>query len=491
MLLTCSEMRALEDRAFADGITAEELMEEAGCRIADVVTQFFPNGGRCVVVFGKGHNGGDALVAARYLAARGWAIELRPAFPEADWSVLTTLQHSRLGSPDRQGRARPLIVLDGLLGIGAGGALRRPILEACREINRMRLEENAQVFALDVPTGLDADSGKVAEGAVVADFTLTVGCAKPGFLADGAINHVGRLAVLPLTELSERLAASREVDVTVATPAILRRSLPRRSFDTHKGQAGRVGMLAGSVGTVGAAVMCAAGAVRGGAGLVTLHVPSDIYTTVAIRAIPEVMVRPFDSPLELLDGSYQSVAIGPGIGMAHCGEVLELIVKYPAPAVIDADGLNCLATNLGTLERATAPRLLTPHPGEMARLDPESTTQARRAVAERFTKRFNHALLLKGARTIVAQRGSPLSYNTTGNPGLATGGVGDVMSGLLAALIAQGLTCYDAARVGSWLVGRAAERAIYQGGESPESLRATTLVDYFGGAFEDLRNESY
>lgn len=491
MLLTCSEMRALEERAFAEGITAEELMEEAGRRIADAVTQFFPDGGRCVVAFGKGHNGGDALVAARYLIPRGWAIELRPAFPESDWAVLTTLQHSRLSALKNSGPVRPLVMLDGLLGIGAGGALREPILGACREINRMRVEDGAHVFALDVPTGLDADTGKVAEGAVAADFTLTIGCAKPGFLADEAINHVGRLAVLPLEELSQRLNSSSKVSAALATPEVLRRLLPRRNFDTHKGKAGRVGILAGSIGTVGAAVMCSAGAVRGGAGLITLHVPRDIYSVVAIRAIPEVMVRPFDSPLKLLEGSYQSIAIGPGIGTDRCAEVLEVIAKCPVPVVVDADGLNCLAKNLGVLEQAAAPRLLTPHPGEMARLDPDSATRERRLVAQRFTERSTHTLLFKGARTIVAQRGLPLSYNTTGNPGLATGGVGDVMSGLLAALIAQGLTCYDAARVGSWIIGRAAERAVYLKGESPESLTATALLEHFGGAFGDLRDGGY
>jgi ADP-dependent NAD(P)H-hydrate dehydratase / NAD(P)H-hydrate epimerase len=494
MLLSCSEMRAVEEQAFADGITAETLMEEAGGRIAEAITQFFPTAGRCVVVFGKGHNGGDALVAARHLQKSGWIIDLRPAFPDSQWAELTTLQRSRVET-DRAAESganrRPLIVLDGLLGIGASGALRDPILGACREINRLRSEENAHVFALDLPTGLDGDTGTVAAGTVAADFTLTIGCAKPGLVADHAINHVGRLAVLPLAELASRLDSTGHSDGTVATPANLRRLLPRRYFDTHKGQAGRVGILAGSVGTAGAAVMCAEGAVRGGAGLVTLHVPKEIHAIVATRSIPEVMVRPFDSPLELLDASYQSVAIGPGIGMARQSEALELIVKCPAPAVVDADGLNCLAKDVSMLERAVAPRLLTPHPGEMARLDPGSVGQSRRQTAESFAHRSGQALLFKGARTIVAQRGKPLSYNTTGHPGLATGGVGDVMSGLLAAVIAQGLTCYDAARVGSWIVGRAAERAIYQGGESPESLTPTTLLSFFGQAFVDLRNDVY
>jgi ADP-dependent NAD(P)H-hydrate dehydratase / NAD(P)H-hydrate epimerase len=487
-VLSCSQMRSLEKRAFEDGISAEALMEEAGWCIAEAVSQFFPAPGRCVVVFGKGHNGGDALVAARHLSRRGWAIELRPAFAEKDWADLTKLQHSRLGTRDGNGSRRPLVVLDGLLGIGAGGALRDPILSACRDINRLRREENAHVFALDLPTGVDGDSGAVEGEAVVADITLTIGFAKPGLLADRAINQVGRIAVLPLAELLKRFEAGSELEETVATPSILRGLLPRRNFDTHKGQAGRVGILAGSIGTVGAAVMCAAGAVTGGAGLVTLYVPRDIYPIVATRTIPEVMVRPIDSPLEFLEGNFQAVAIGPGIGVGQPAEILELVARCPVPAIVDADGLNCLATDLSALDRAIAPRLLTPHPGEMARLDPKSVNQSRRSTVERFIQKSNHTLLLKGARTIVGQRGKGLSYNTTGHPGLATGGVGDVMSGVLAALAGQGLSCYDAARVGSWVIGRAAERAIYQGGESAESLTASALVARLGGAFDDLRD---
>jgi ADP-dependent NAD(P)H-hydrate dehydratase / NAD(P)H-hydrate epimerase len=255
MLLSCSQMRALEERAFADGITAEALMEEAGWRIAEAIRQFYPGGGRCVAVFGKGHNGGDALVAARHLKQAGWAIELRPVFPQAEWAPLTKVQSSRVEGKapgDTAKLRRPLIVLDGLLGIGATGPLREPIRGACHEINRLRVEENAQVFALDLPTGIDGETGSVAEDAVIADFTLTIGCAKRGLVADQAINHVGRLAVLPLRELSARIDPILNVDATVATPAIMRSLLPRRSFDTHKGQAGRVGILAGAVGTLGA-----------------------------------------------------------------------------------------------------------------------------------------------------------------------------------------------------------------------------------------------
>jgi NAD(P)H-hydrate epimerase len=215
----------------------------------------------------------------------GWKIEVRAAYPEAQWAELTKRQSEKLELRTVYNRSnlRPLIVLDGLLGIGAAGALREPILAACVEINRLRTQENAQVFALDIPTGLDGDTGAAADEAVRADFTLTIGCAKLGLVADQAINYVGRLAVLPLSELSSRLDPASAAGSQVATAASLKGLLLRRDFDTHKGMAGRVGIYAGSTGAVGAAVMCAAGAVRGGAGLVTLHVPSEIYSVVATR----------------------------------------------------------------------------------------------------------------------------------------------------------------------------------------------------------------
>ncbi len=485
MLLTCSEMRALEERAFADGITAEALMEEAGAGIARAVRQRFPAPGRCVAIFGKGHNGGDALVAARYLATAGWSIELRPAFPRDEWAELTRRQHDRLAPPLATREDGPLVVLDGLLGIGAGGALREPIRNACREINRLSAEENAHVFALDLPTGLDGDTGAADPDAVIADTTPTIGFAKTGLVADTATDLVGRLAVIPLRELSAR--ASGTADATVATAMALAPLLPRRAFDTHKGDYGRVGIVAGSLGTIGAAVMCAEAAVRGGAGLIALYVPPEIYDIVATRTTPEVMVHAIASPADVLAERLDVLAIGPGMGHAHRDAVLELIARAPQPTVLDADALNILATDLFTLDRCAGPRLLTPHPGEMARLEPAAPVRTRRETVEAFIERWPHALLLKGARTLIGQRDLPLSYNSTGHPGLATGGVGDVTTGLIAALAAQGLALYDAAQLGAWLMGRAAECAIDSGKESAETLRPTALLDALAPAFHDLR----
>ena len=494
MILTCAEMKALEARAFADGVPPEALMDEAGAEIAAAVRQFCPGAGKCVVFFGKGHNGGDALVAARHLASSHWEIELRAVFPEEAWSDLTRKQHRRFhDAAERAGetvgpRACPpvTIVLDGLLGIGSGGALREPVRAAAKEINRLRKQDGALVFALDLPTGLDADSGATDADCVVADHTLSIGFAKRGLLADGATHFTGRLAVLPLAELSARAASTRPAE-TVATPRTLAGLLPRRSFDTHKGGCGRVGIVAGSVGLTGAAVMTAEACVHAGAGLVTLYVTPEIYPIVAARSTPEVMVTPVATFEEILSARHDVLAIGPGLGGARGEEVLALIERAHQPMVVDADALNLLASRIATLDRALGPRLLTPHPGEMARLEPASLTRSRRGAVEAFTARFPATLLLKGARTLVGERGFPLSYNTTGNPGMATGGMGDVLTGVCAALAGQGLALYDAARLGAWLCGRAAELAVFGGGESEESLSASHVIGRLGEAFRNLR----
>lgn len=487
MLLSPSEMRGLEERAFADGVSAEALMDEAGAQIAGAVRQFFPAPGRCIVHFGKGHNGGDALVAARHLAHAGWAIELAPAFGATEWSALTRKKFAALDQRDTAHPiARTVVVLDGLLGIGAGGRLREPIAEAAREINRLRREANAQVFAIDLPTGLDGGTGEADVDAVRADFTLTIGFAKTGLLTDHATRCVGRLAVLPLPELAAR-ASRGETASVVATAGGLAPLLPRRAFDMHKGDFGRIGFVAGSRGLCGAALMAAAACVRAGGGLVSLYVPEEIYAVVAAAAQPEVMVRPVASLREVLEVKRDVLAVGPGLGLERRDEVLELIRRIEQPMVIDADGLNILSTEIAALNECAGPRLLTPHPGEMARLDPASRGRPRRAAAEAFAAQYSHALLLKGARTIVAQRGRPLSFNTTGSPGMASGGMGDVLTGVCAALAGHGLALYDAARLGAWLCGRAAELAIFGGGESEESLSATGLLAHLGPAFKELR----
>ncbi len=483
-------MRALEEKAFALGVSAEALMEEAGAQIARAVQQFFPFPDQCQAVFGKGNNGGDALVAARHLAAAGWTVHLIPAYPANEWGALTKVQFARatgceLGNRDTllQATGRPLVILDGLLGIGAKGDLREPLASFVETINHLRQTAGAQVVALDIPTGLDGDTGALGSPCIVADFTLAIGFAKCGLVADSATSVVSRLAVLPLGALSAPAGNER-----VATGRDLVAAWPRRNFDSHKGDHGRISIVAGSPGFTGAAVLCATAAVRAGAGLVTLHAANDTHATVAAAVPPEVMVRRTESLSDLLQFKQDVIAIGPGFGMQRPGEVLQLIEKFPLPMIVDADALNILSHNLHFLASAAGARVLTPHPGEMARLDPGFAQRNRSESVRIFNERFPAVLLLKGARTVIGQHGQPLSYNSTGNPGMGTGGMGDVLTGVIAALIGQKASPYDAARLGAWLCGRAAEQATSFGCETEETLTPTRLLDYLARAFTDLRS---
>src|SRR5437588_5580105 len=523
-VLSSAQMRAAEEAAFASGVQVEALMDKAGTGVAQAVIKFFPKPGTCIVFAGKGHNAGDALVAAEHLRRLRWKIEVRLAFKQADCSELMRkkLENLRRRPPEilgakasvsaatdlgvnvvelwaeagdelavaqeeiaadaYLGTARPLILLDGLLGVGARPPLREPIRAACRSINQLRTNKGAYVFAVDLPTGLDGDSGKTDRDCVIADFTVTIGFAKPGLVADTALNHVGRLEVVQLDELRAPEKKAKEV---VAALSAFRELLPRRKFSTYKNQCGRIGVVAGSRGFIGAALMTSQAALRAGAGLVEVFVPEEIYEIVAGAAPMESMVKPLKSYRDLLKEKADVWAVGPGLGKSHASEILELIEKAKQPMVIDADGLNILAENISILKRCKGKRLLTPHPGEMKRLS-SGEKETRAKTATKFCHHFPVTLLLKGSRTIVAERNRPLSYNTTGNPGMATGGMGDILTGVCAGLAGQGLSLYDAACLGAWLCGRAAEIAIFDGSQSEQSLLPRDVPEQLGNAFNEL-----
>jgi NAD(P)H-hydrate epimerase len=479
-------MRTAEEAAFARGVEVEALMDEAGAGVARAVQQFFPRAGVCIVYAGKGHNGGDALVAAERLQRAGWKIDVRLPFPESDLSELTgrklaALRDAPAPPPAAGQRVGRTIILDGLLGVGTKKLLREPIRATARELNRVRLEQNAFVFAVDLPTGFDSDTGEIDPDSVVADFTVTIGFAKHGLLADAAIDFAGRIIVLPLPDL-EAGGARNEI---MATSAALRGVIPRRKFGAHKNQMGRIGVVAGSKGFVGAALMTAGGALRSGAGLVELFVPEDIYEIAASAAPPEVMVKTTRAYRDLPEEKIDVWAVGPGLGTGNGSRLRDFIARVGKPMVVDADGLNILAEEIGVLKRCRGPRLLTPHPGEMQRLvAPGKMTRA--GLARSFCEEFPVTLLLKGSRTIVAQRDQPLSFNTTGNPGMATGGMGDVLTGICAGLIGQGISLYDAGRIGAWLCGRSAELAIFHGDSTEQTLLPSDVLGNLARAFSEL-----
>ncbi|MGV3663233.1 MAG: NAD(P)H-hydrate dehydratase [Prosthecobacter sp.] len=501
MIATCRQMQECEEAAFARGVTAFTLMEEAGIGIAAVVRQFAPRPGSLVLFLGKGNNAGDALVAARKLAEDGWKLFARLSCSPEAMKELPQRHFKELGSEVRviedavafDFPAGPIVSLDGLLGIGATGTMKPELQALAREMNKLRAQKHALTIAMDIPSGLDGDHGDACVDTVEADVTAVVAHMKAGLLEDGADHYTGRLALVPLRELS---ACEGDAEVQPLTPQTLRTWLPRRAHDMHKGEAGRVGILAGSRGYLGAAELCCRGALRAGAGLVTLFVPEDVYSLMAARMPAEVMVKPIDDYRDILEMRFDALAVGPGLGFEHEKEIVEVLKQSKTPTIVDADALTMMAQNPQVLDKTgSLPRLMTPHPGELDRLlrnFPGWHGMSRRQVVERLTDNApKRTLLLKGARTVIATNGQPTLFNTTGHPGMASGGMGDVLTGVCAAFAGQSIPLHHAAGLAAWVCGRAAERAVLTMGMAQESLCAGDVADHVGGALQDLKLSAF
>jgi hydroxyethylthiazole kinase-like uncharacterized protein yjeF len=489
MVVSVAEMRAMEATAVAGGIAEAVLMEEAGAGAAAVVRQFCPGAGVALVYAGKGHNAGDAFVLAGHLLDEGWRVEVRMVFPEEVMRPLAVENLAALGGRVTRGAVgddppRGLtLIADGVLGTGSAGALRGGVLAACDEMNRFRELTGAMVAALDVPTGLDAETGDAAEGAVRADLTIAFGFPKTGHCVDGAENWCGRLAVVSLSGLAG--PADGGMRPRVLTPEWLRTWLPGpRTFGMHKGAAGRVGVVAGSVGFTGAGQLTAVAAGQAGAGLVTLFTERRAWAVMAAACPPEIMVRPVDSCREVMGMKFDAIAVGPGLGGTPPPDLLTLLRDDPRPMVVDADALNALAALPSGVPvwPAAGPRLLTPHPGEMERLlkrsAPELSGKSRRDQAVGLAKVSGAVVLLKGSRTCVATADGRVAYNGSGHPAMARGGMGDVLTGLAAAFMAGGMEPFRAACLGSWLIGVGAETWLRRHAGAEASLTASLVREY-------------
>ena len=483
-------MRAAEEAAFKEGVSEDALMEIAGSGLANSVSHFFPTPGKFIVFFGKGNNGGDVLVAARVLAQRGWHIELNPVFPQNLWAPLVQLNASRLQEvtqnlPPPLPSPCQIVVADGLLGTGAKGAATGPLATAIYQINQLRQNLGAFVVAADVPSGLNPDSGECPGPCVIADLTVTFGAPKAGLLADNATNFVGRLELVKLPHVFPQSADQW----TISTPELVRRVIQPRPYNLHKGKCGKIAIVAGSPRFPGAARLASSAAVKAGGGLVTLWTPATILPSLSAACSPEVILMPFNRPREVMEFQADVIAIGPGLSSAWNLDILSIVSESYVPVVADADAINALAARPGVLRKCTSPRLITPHPGEMERLFPRNG-RSRRAWALDFTAAFpNVSLLLKGARSIAIRHNRPGIYNSTGHPGMATGGMGDVLTGVVAALLGQYPMAdnVDILASAAWICGRAAEIAIFEDSASPESLSASDVINHLGRAFEDVR----
>lgn len=489
--VTLAESLAVETAAIAKGWSAGQLLNQAGQRLGHALGRHFPKPGTVVGYLGKGHNAGDTLIALRILRDQfGWQISTRNAYPIADWAPLTRQKWAELGiethlpqAPEWRDCEGPLLLLDGLLGSGSNGLLRPPLVELSAEMASLRRHAGARVAAIDLPSGIDPESGRILAGCVIADTTFMIGNAKRGLLHSHAAAATGALALVTV----EPLTVTPASDFELISPQTLACGKEPRPFDFHKGMAGRVAILAGSENYPGAAVLAASGALRGGGGLITLFVPASAYSSISAKCPPEVIVRKFVDPRELLKFPFDALVVGCGLGEmspAVAAGLLDLIANSPAPTVVDADALNLIA-ELKKTAILTENHLLTPHPGEFARLAPELQDLPREQAARRFAARVPATLLLKGCRTLVTRQNQPLWCNATGTPAMASGGQGDLLAGLIGARLANGDPPLAAAALSAWICGRSAEIAMNQTHLSEQSLVASDVLHFLGAAFRD------
>lgn len=484
-MVTVQQMREIERRAIDSGIAEAELMDRAGVALGRAIGNQYREVGTAVAYVGKGHNGGDALIALRVLQEEfGWQIGVRSGVRIDEWAYLTQAQWDELDADELLEKGfekhvhAPLLLLDGLLGIGAKGALRDSLLIMAEEMIRLRNKYGATVVAVDLPSGVDPDSGEVFPGSVTADRTYMIAAAKRGLLLAKAANSTGQLALVAVDALNPDAGSEMEL----ICPQNMDFGKAPRPYDFHKGMAGRVGIVAGSSSFTGAALLSAIGAIRAGAGLVTLYVRSEIHDSMISRLPVEVMLKPCDFPEELLEENLDAIVIGPGLGemsQDFTYGVSQLITKPRIPTVIDADGLNFMAQHGLKTHKL---HVLTPHPGEFGRLAPNLSRADRENAARQFVEDNDAVLLLKGARTIIAKAGEPLRINSTGTPSMSNGGQGDLLSGAIGALLAGGMDAFDAAAYGAWLCGHAAEISCDLHGD------VSTATDTAGRLGEAMRN---
>jgi ADP-dependent NAD(P)H-hydrate dehydratase / NAD(P)H-hydrate epimerase len=517
LVLTAAQMRATDNAIIEKlGLPGLVLMENAGRGVADLIERERPllQGLDVRVVCGAGQNGGDGFVIARHLLHRGAKVQVLLALPAAkiagDAEVFAKV--FRKLAPDcvhdlstegdvktwQSHLAGAAVVVDAIFGTGLRSDVTGAPAAAIAAINAT----DSLRVAVDIPSGLDADSGQAHGTCVHAHLTATMGCRKLGLVLDAAV-PVGRVEIVDLGVAPESVIAAALERGPLAhwlLPQTVARLLPMRGPTGHKGSAGHLLVVAGSVGKTGAALLAARGALRTGAGLVTIATTASAQPALDAKVVAE-MTAVYTQAEAAQASSYatltslatrmRAAVIGPGIptGEGMSDLVRRLVSELPLPLVVDADALNLLGESIVEVAaRAPAPRVLTPHPGEMARLCGCNTTDiqnGRLAFARRLADGCKSVVVLKGARTIVAEPDGTAFINPTANASLGTAGSGDVLAGVIGALLAQGLTARDAACAGVFVHGAAAETASQTLGT--RNLVATDLPDAVAQACESLR----
>ena len=419
-VISVSQMRLWEERTWASGAEPESVMRKAGHRLAREILSATTSGDFILLLAGEGNNGGDALIASEQLPDR----DTLPIIIKDPCEAIEAIQHALL--------RRPACIIDGLFGIG----LNRDLDSSWVRVIEMVNQSGRPILSVDCPSGLDADTGLVRGGSIRAQTTITFGAPKRGLVLDKAGKYVGRLNVVENIGLVEPPPESDEYWLTESDMYSM---LPKRAPESHKGNYGHLAIIAGSTGYHGAAVLSARAALRARPGLVSVFTPS--YQAVAAH-LQSVMVHPWGPDcVDALNRS-SAILIGPGLVDSKVDDSLKILTlnlwkESSKPVIVDASALDWLPQNIAP---SNLPRIITPHPGEAARLLSLSVTQVQESrvkSARELADLYKATVMLKGRHTVIAQHEGPVLINSTGNPGLAQGGSGDALAGLLSAFMAQ------------------------------------------------------
>lgn len=496
-VVTAEEMRQIDKQTIEKiGIPGIVLMEAAANAVFRSIQTNFPECRNVGIIIGKGNNGGDGLALARLLSHEGYTIHIvlvsspdrfagdaltnLHAAQNLRFPMVEVLSESELKNLDNEIASCDLIV-DAIFGTGLRGGIEGYIKDIIDRLNAV----DHPILAIDLPSGLNADTGAVEGACIRAHRTVTLGLPKRGMLLFPGVQTVGAMEIADIG-FPRRVVESQGIQANWTQPSQVANWIPPRPAYSHKGSYGRVFVLAGSTGMTGAAVLASQAALRAGAGLVTLGIPKSLNTIVEAK-LSEVMTIPLPETtegslaltakppiLEFIERTAPSVlAIGPGLSQNSetVNLIQNLVRKTDRPTVIDADGLNALADRQtdrsstrsqvnNLLSSLPSQAILTPHPGEMARLTGLSVSEIeldRIGIAQEFAREHEVTLVLKGVPTVIALRTGEVWINSTGNPGMATGGTGDVLTGLIAGLMAQGVPVSEAAVLGVYLHGLAGD----------------------------------
>lgn len=529
---TADEMRAIDSETINNyGMPGVVLMERAGLSVASKVKELVGRG-KVIVVSGRGNNGGDGFVVARSLHNDGWDVEVFFTAKPEDLKGDALLQYQTAVKYGVQ--IKPLkdllnnqkticthhsIIVDALLGTG----LSKDVTGVLSDVIDMINASGRPVFSVDIPSGISSDNGQIMGKAVKANYTMTFGLPKRGHLVHPGAGYSGKLFVEDIGFLKE-LIHSQKLNVELLEKKTVCPIIPERHSYSHKGSYGHVLIVAGSRGKTGAALMAAKACLKTGAGLVTLGVPESLADVFQSRVTEEMILvlpdkgdgtlsgKAARSILDFLDRTAHLLAIGPGIGTSvDTTRIMKDLLKHsPSPIIIDADGINSLSGERGIFAKANVPVIVTPHPGEMARLlqnNKRKTTGAKKNTdlqkpdseirkgierdrintALSFTRDTKTHLVLKGVPSIIATPDNKVFINATGNPGMAKGGTGDILTGMIAGFLSQTMNPVNACILGVFMHGLAGDIAASEKGH--HALMATDMVDKIPDAFSVLVND--